>query len=118
MHRIGWGYTFVNREDRLKSAHLATAEIAAAVNCELTIIDARYAIGKSHHFKSGGVSIKPDRIIISGDTLAADWVAASLLAEYYDGFQVDMAGPHLDHAAKIGLGAAGRDNVIIKEVTV
>jgi len=118
MHRIGWDYTFVSREDRLKSAHLATAEIAAAVNCELTIIDARYAIGKSHHFKSGGVSIKPERIIISGDTLAADWVAANLLAEYYDGFQVEMARLHLDHAAKIGLGAAGLDNVIIKDVTV
>lgn len=118
MHPNRLNHTFVSREERLKSAHLATAEIAAAVNCELTIIDARYAIGKSHHFKSGGVSVKPDRIIISGDTLAADWVAASLLAEYYDGFQVEMARPHLDHAAKIGLGAADIDSVIIKEVTV
>jgi len=118
MHRFGWDYTFEDREHKLQSSHLATAEIAAAVNCDLTIIDARYGIGKSHHFKSGGVSIKPDRIIISGDTLAADWVAANLLAEYYDGFQVEMARPHLDHAAKIGLGAAGLDDVIIKEVTV
>lgn len=118
MHRYGWDYTFEGREQKLQSSHLATAEIAAAVNCDLTIIDARYGIGKSHHFKSGGVSIKPDRIIISGDMLAADRVAASLLAEYYDGFQVEMARPHLDHAAKIGLGAAGLDDVIIKEGTV
>jgi uncharacterized protein (DUF362 family) len=118
MHRIGWDYTFVSRADRLQSSHLATAEIAAAVNCDLTIIDARYGIGKSHHFKSGGISIKPDRIIISGDTLAADRIAADLLAEHYDGFQVEMAAPHLDHAAKIGLGAAGLDDVIIKEAAV
>ena len=118
MHRYGWDYTFEGREQKLQSSHLATAEIAAAVNCDLTIIDARYGIGKSHHFKSGGVSIKPDRIIISGDTLAADWVAANLLAEYYDRFQVEMARPHLDHAAKIGLGAAGLDDIIIKEGTV
>jgi hypothetical protein len=32
------------------------------------------------------------------------------------GFQVEMARPHLDHAAKIGLGAAGLDDVVIKEV--
>jgi uncharacterized protein (DUF362 family) len=118
MHRFGWDYAFEGREQKLQSSHLATAEIAAAVNCDLTIIDARYGIGKSHHFKSGGVSIKPDRIIISGDMLAADWAAANLLAEYYDGFQVEMARPHLDHAVKIGLGAAGLDDVIIKEVTV
>ena len=78
----------------------------------------RHGIGKSHHFKSGGVSIKPEQIIISGDMLAADWVAANLLAEFYDGFQVEMARPHLEHAAKIGLGVAGLDDVVIKEGTV
>ena len=118
MHRFGWNYSFEGREQRLQSSHLATAEIAAAVNCDLTIIDARYGIGKSHHFQSGGVSIKLDRIVISGNMLAADWVAAHLLEENYDGFQVEMARPHLDHAAKIGLGAAGLDEVIIKEGTV
>jgi len=117
MHRIGLAYTF-SSDNRLHMSHLAAAEIAAAIDSDLTIIDARYGLGKSHHFRSGGISIKPDRIIISGDTLAADRVAAGILAEHYDGFQLEMAQPHLDHAASLGLGVASLDDVIIKEVKI
>ena len=118
MHRIGLAYALEDSDKKLRMSHLATAEIAAAIDSDLTIIDARYGLGKSHYFRSGGISIKPDRIIISGDTLAADRVAAHTLAEHYDGFQIEMARPHLDHAASLGLGAASLDDVIIKEVKI
>lgn len=117
MHRRGLAYRAEDRNTRRRMSHLAVAEIAAAVDSELTIIDARYGMGKSHQLPPG-VSVKLDRIIISGDSLAADRVAAEVLAEYYDGFQVEMAKPHLDHAAHLGLGAASIDDVIIKNVTV
>ena len=116
MHRIGFKY--ISEGNRFRMSHLATAEIAAAVDPELTIIDARQGIGRSHHFQSGGKLIKPKRIIISGDMLAADRMAAEVLAEFYDGFQIEMARPHLDHAARMGIGVAGPEDAIIKEVTL
>ena len=117
MHRRGPAYAAEDRDTRRRMSHLAVAEIAAAIAPELTIIDARYGMGKSHQLPRG-VSVKLDRVIISGDPLAADRVAAEVLAEYYDGFQVEMAKPHLDHAAHLGLGAASIDDMIIKNVTV
>ena len=117
MHRRGTAYAAEDRNTRLHMSHLAVAEIAAAIAPELTIIDARYGMGKTHE-STGGVSVKLDRVIISGDPLAADRVAAEVLAEYYDGFQVEMAKPHFDHAAHLGLGAASIDDMIIKNVTV
>ena len=118
MHRVGSAYDNENRSTKLKMSHLAIAELAAAVNPELTLIDARYCIGRSHHFTSGGVSRKPERLIISGDMLAADVVAANVRAEVYDGFQLEMAEPHLDHAEKLGIGARNLNEMVIKETEI
>jgi uncharacterized protein (DUF362 family) len=94
------------------------AEIAAAVNPELTIVDARLGMGRSHHLNSGGVLIKPERIIISGDALAADMVAADVLAEFYQGFQVEMMHSHFQHAGMLGFSAKTMDDIVIKEASV
>jgi uncharacterized protein (DUF362 family) len=118
MHRQGKEYESEDRDSRFRMSHLACAEIAAVINPELTIIDARYGLGKTHHINRGGIKIKPDRIIISGDALAADLVAAETLVEFYDGFQLDMAKPHLDHAADLGFSVKTIDDIVKKEVSV
>lgn len=95
----------------------AIAEVAAAVNPEITIIDAREVMSRAHHRSQGGNITAASRIIISGDMLAADRVAAQVLAECGDGFEVSMTVDTFNHAASLGLGAAGLDDVIVKEIS-
>lgn len=118
MHRQGAAFANERYDRKILMSHYAIAEIASAINPDLTIIDARYCMGKSHHIALGGRSRKADRLIISGDPLAADRVAAEILAECYSGFITEMAKPHLDHAARLGLGAVDLNNIVIKDVTV
>lgn len=117
MHRRDEPYSNDDAETRLLMSRLSVAEIASAVNPELTIIDARQALGKSHHLNRGGVLVEPNRVIISGNALAADVVAAEVLAQYYEGFEVAMAQPTFDHAAALGMGPATRDGLVVKEIT-
>ena len=105
----------IDEESRIKNGKMAIAETAHAINPEVTIIDARQVMGKSHHRSSGGVISEANRIIISGDQLAADRVAAQVLAECHDGFQVVMAEDSFNHAATLNVGAASLDDVVIKE---
>jgi uncharacterized protein (DUF362 family) len=118
MHRQGFNFMSENFNDRFRMSQLALAEIASSVNPELTIIDARSALGRSHHLNSGGVLIKPKQIIISGDALAADLVAAEALEEAYRGFQVEMLQTHFQHASKLGFSAKTIDDIVIKEASV
>jgi uncharacterized protein (DUF362 family) len=106
------------KSTRYRGSHLALAEIASAVNPELTIIDARSGLGRSHRINMGGVSIKPKRIIISGDALAADLVAAEALEESYQGFQVEMVHALFQHAGTLGFGAKTIDDIVVKEASV
>ncbi len=117
MHHIRAKYLFDSSESRLNASQLAVGEIASAINPEMTIIDARECMGKSHHFK-GGIVKRANRLIISGDILAADIVASEVLAEVYDGFSTKMAKLQLNHAASLGLGISNTDNVVIKETTI
>ena len=118
MHREGIEYNAESPDRKTIMSHRAIAEIASAIDPDLTIIDARYCLGKSHHLSWGGISLKADRIIISGDALAADRVAAEVLAECYSGFKTEMAILQLEHAAHLGLGALNRDQIVIKDVSV
>jgi uncharacterized protein (DUF362 family) len=118
MHRRGISFESEDRDTRYRMSHLAIAEIAAAVNPELTIVDARLGLGKSHHLNRGGITIKPERIIISGDALAADLVAVEVLEEFYEGFQVEMAQLHLQHAGKLGFSAQTIKDIVIKETSI
>jgi uncharacterized protein (DUF362 family) len=118
LHREGTSFMPDNPNTRYKRSYLALAEIAAAVNPELTIIDARAGLGRSHRINMGGVSIKPKRIIISGDALAADLVAAEVLEESYQGFQAEMAQSLFQHASTLGFGAKTIDDVVMKEASV
>jgi len=119
MHRSGERFDTEDRSTKFRMSHLSVAEIASAIDPELTIIDARYVLGKSQDYLTGGIKIKADRLIISGNALAADLVAAQLLDDCYDEFEFAMARPHLDHAADIGFGGLrSQENIVVKEVTV
>lgn len=118
MHRQGMGYLSEGPDTRYRMPHLALAEIAAAINPDLTIVDARLGLGRAHHLNRGGITVKPGRIIISGDSVAADQVAAEVLAEFYRGFDVEMAHPQLHHASTLGLGTNTTEDIVIKETSV
>ncbi len=104
-------------EMRLHHGRLAVAEIAHAVSPDLTIIDARTVIGKTHSVHWGGIPREANRVIISGDPLAADRVAAGVLAECYDPFEVAVTDDTFNHAARIGLGTATLGNIVIRKAT-
>lgn len=118
MHRQGMSFFSEDYNSKNRMSLLALAEIAATVNPELTIIDARSGLGRSHRLNGGGVLIKPGQIIISGDALAADMVAADVLEEFYRGFQVEMVQSQFQHAGTIGFGAKTIDDIVIKEASV
>jgi uncharacterized protein (DUF362 family) len=105
----------VTSDVRLGHSRLAIAEIAHAVNPDLTIIDARTVIGKTHAVFAGGIPRQADRVIISGDAVAADSVAASVLAECYEPFSIEAVDDTLNHAVSLGFGVAGGDGIAVKE---
>jgi uncharacterized protein (DUF362 family) len=118
MHRQGANYRSENSNTSYRMSQLALAEIASAINPELTIIDARSGVARAHHLNSGGILIKPERIVISGDALAADLVAAEVMAELYQGFQVEMVQSYFNHAGTLGFGAKTIGDIVIKEASV
>jgi uncharacterized protein (DUF362 family) len=102
---------------RLDHAKLCVAEIAHAVNPDITIIDARQVMGKNAYRPGGGVIVDANRVIVSGDSLAAEIAAADILQECYPDFQVTTIEDSLKHAAALGLGAASLEDVVLKEAS-
>lgn len=96
----------------------ALAEFADAVRPELNVIDARSLLVRGGPGLSGKAEIKAgvNRIILSGDMLAADVYCAQLMQEHDNTFSSDMISIQLDAAEKLGLGARDLKHVLVKEI--
>lgn len=97
---------------------LCIAEAAMAVNPEMTIIDARTVLCKDHLSVNTGEPREANRIIISGDSLAADICAAKLLKEVYEPYDLGFTKDTFEYAARLGFGIADPDRMVLKEVEV
>lgn len=117
LHRDELDQSFT-REQARRHLRLAIAEIASAFSPELTIIDARTVLGRMHHTLFGGIRKEAGRVIISGDTMAAERVAAQVLEECYEGFKVSLTDLMFSHASKLGLGVGSTSEIVVKEASV
>lgn len=95
---------------------LAVAEAAMAVSPEMTVIDARTVLCKNHGSVASGEPREANRLIISGDPVAADAYAAGVLKEVYEPYDLGPSRETLDHAARLGIGVADLDGVVVKVV--
>lgn len=109
-------YQATSPQDVTRRLCLAIAEAASAVLPELTVIDARTILCKGHIDIGPGEPRDANRLIISGDTVAADVVAANLLKELYEPYEVGFTKDTFEHASVLGIGNCDLGNVIIKQV--
>ena len=93
----------------------AVAEAASAVNPELTVIDARKVLGKSHLDLPVGEPRKANCLVISGDPLAADILTAKVFKEAYEPFDLGDTRETFARAAELGVGVLKTDDMVIKE---
>jgi len=61
--------------------------------------------------------VQADKLVISGDMVAADAYCAQLLASHDATFSVQMIEPTLTRAAELGLGTRDLNQVEIVETT-
>ncbi len=106
------------REEILRRLCLTIAEAAMAVNPDVTVIDARTVLCKSHLSVAEGEPREANRLIISGDPLAADIVAAEVLQELHEPYDLGFTKDTFEYAAKLGIGAGDLDGIKIKEAEV
>ncbi len=111
-------YESMPREKLMRRLCLTIAEAAMAVNPEMTIIDARTVLCKDHLSVNTGEPREANRIIISGDSLAADICATRLLKEVYEPYDLGFTKDTFEYAAKLGFGIADPDRMVLKEVEV
>ena len=102
-------------EPRKAKEKICVAEIAHAINPEVTLIDARMVMTHHHNNYRIGRKVEAGQIIVSGDPVAADRVAANLLASKHDGFKVDMVESTFKRANELGLGVYSLEDAVIKE---
>ena len=95
---------------------LAVAEAAMAVSPEMTVIDARKVLCKNHGSVARGGPRDANRLIISGDPVAADACAAGVLKEVSEGYDLGPSAKTLHHAATLGIGVADLDGVVVKVI--
>jgi len=95
------------------------AEIAALLNPELTIIDARsMLIGNGPFSNSPGAQVAKNvnKLIISGDMVAVDSFCALLLQAFDNSFSVSRIESTLRRAQELGLGKTDLNEVALKEI--
>jgi hypothetical protein len=109
-------YESMPREEVHERLARTIAEVAMAVSPEVTVIDARTVLCKSHTSYSDGDPRTANRLIISGDQLAADIVAADVLKEVCEEYDIGPTKGTFEYAARLGFGVGDRDGIRIKEV--
>ena len=108
----------MSREMVTRRLCLTIAEAALAVNPDLTIIDARQVLCKDHVSVRSGEPREANRLIISGDNLAADIWAAKILKEVYPPYELRFTQDTFEYAAKLGIGMADPNGIALKQVEV
>ena len=95
---------------------VAVAEAAMAVSPEVTVIDARKVLTLNHGSYARGGPLDANRLIISGDPVAADVHAASVLKEVYEPYDLGFTRDTFAHAADLGIGVADPNGVVVKSI--
>ncbi len=95
---------------------LTIAEAAMAVSPEMTVIDARKVLCRDHLSVRSGEPRDANRLIISGDPVAADICAARLLKEVHEPYELAFTRDTFDYAAELGIGVADPAGFVVKEV--
>ncbi|MCP4899917.1 MAG: DUF362 domain-containing protein [bacterium] len=93
---------------------LAVAECALAVSPELTVIDAREVLCKNHGSYRTGEPREANRLIISGDPVAADVYSAQVLKEVYEPYELGPTSHTFEHAARLGIGVMDPGEMRVK----
>lgn len=112
---------FLHRNPNYSPAFIEElAEVAALINPELTIVDARHImIGNGPLLSAPGAEIKEgvNRMVLSGDMVAADAYCAERILKIHDAsFLPSSISPTLDKAGQLGLGTADLSQVEILEI--
>lgn len=85
----------------------AVAEVADAIRPEITIIDARDILvtrGPGFLPKKANLKIGVNKLLLSTDMAALDYIAAQFMVENDPTFTFDMYEPTLEHAFKLKIG--------------
>lgn len=92
------------------------AEIAALVNPELNIVDARTLLTQNGPLYDLGVPVDANRIIICGDMVATDSYCRLLLAQHDSTYDPSKIDDMLQRAVSLGLGTSNLNQVEIIEI--
>ena len=65
-----------------------------------------------------GLPREANRLIISGDPLAADIVSAKVLKEVYEPYELGFTEDTFEYAAKLGIGVKDTNSILVKDVEV
>ncbi len=109
-------YDSMPRDEVWRRLALTIAEAAMAVSPEMTIVDARTVLCEHHVNVSTGGPREANRLIMSGDSLAVDVLAAAILKEVHEPYDAGHTPETLEYAARLGVGVADTDGIVLKEV--